>query len=292
MKGEIKKSKSVKSEEPVKKCTTRSSSKKIKKEDSDIEEVPQKVKTHEEVLVEDDEVDTCSITGISLSELSHVRCEVMKEMVQFPQHLRTRYYFEQSLEVKVQTYFGISDPEKLNKFSTSDPFKVGDEVIVAHYEQPAVMKRDVSKPTQSSSEEGASSSTTDSDDKCTQGSVPTNYEETEPEFEDGSAESDIATPSLPVVPSDVVGRGSCDVAKCRLPVVQLEVVGRGSHDVATEPKPKPDLPPNKEEVVGGGSCDVDTEPKPKLDLPNKEEVVGGGSRDVNTKPKPQTRLTK
>ena len=51
MKGEIKKSKSVKSEEPVNKHTTRSSSKKIKKEDSDIEEVPQKVNTHEEVLV-------------------------------------------------------------------------------------------------------------------------------------------------------------------------------------------------------------------------------------------------
>ena len=258
MKGEIKKSKSVKSEEPVKKCTTRSSSKKIKKEDSDIEEVPQKVKTHEEVLVEDDEVDTCSITGISLSELSHVRCEVMKEMVQFPQHLRTRYYFEQSLEVKVQTYFGISDPQKLKKLSASDPFKVGDEVIVAHYEQPAVMKRDLSKPTQSASdknEEGTSSSTTDSDDKSTQGSVPTNHEETEPEFEDGSAESDanvgggrddVAKPSLPVVPLEVVGRGSRDVAKCSLPVVQLEVVGRRSHDVATEPKPKPDLPPNKD----------------------------------------------
>ena len=87
----------MKSEELVKKHTTRSSSKKIKKEESDIEELPPVVKSHEEVLVEDDEVETCSITGISLKELTDVRHEVMQEIVQLPQHLRTRYYFEQSL---------------------------------------------------------------------------------------------------------------------------------------------------------------------------------------------------
>ena len=91
----------VKSEEPVKKRTTRSSSKKIKTEESDIEELPPVVKSHEEVVVDDDEVVTCSITGISLKELMDVRHEVMQEMVQLLEHLKTRYYFEQSLEVKI-----------------------------------------------------------------------------------------------------------------------------------------------------------------------------------------------
>ena len=133
----------VKSEEPVKKRTTRSSSKKIKTEESDIEELPPVVKSHEEVVVDDDEVVTCSITGISLKELTDVRREVMQEMVQLPEHLRTRYYFEQSLEVKIQIYFGINDPEKLKRVSKSDPFKVGDELIVANYARKPVTKCDM-----------------------------------------------------------------------------------------------------------------------------------------------------
>ena len=143
---DIKKTKKVKvkSEEPVKKRTTRSSSKKIKTEESDIEELPPVVKSHEHVVVDDDEVVTCSITGISLKELTDVRREVMQEMVQLPEHLRTRYYFEQSLEVKIQIYFGINDPEKLKRVSKSDPFKVGDELIVANYARKPVTKRDVS----------------------------------------------------------------------------------------------------------------------------------------------------
>ena len=89
----------MKSEEPVKKSTTRSSSKIKKEKESDIEELAPVVKSHEEVIIEDDKVDTCSITGISLKQLTDVRREVMQEMVQLLEHLRTRYYFEQSLEV-------------------------------------------------------------------------------------------------------------------------------------------------------------------------------------------------
>ena len=47
----------VKSEEPVKKRTTRSSSKKIKKEESDIKELPPVIKSHNQVLIDDDEVE-------------------------------------------------------------------------------------------------------------------------------------------------------------------------------------------------------------------------------------------
>ena len=67
-------------------------------------------------------------------------------MVKLPQQLRMRYYFEQSLEAKIQTYFGINDLEKLKRVSRSDPFKVGDEVVVASYETKDVTKRDISKP--------------------------------------------------------------------------------------------------------------------------------------------------
>ena len=71
----------VKSEEPVKKCTTKSSSKKIKKEESDVKELPPVVKSHDEVLIDDDEVETCSITGISLGELTGVSEEVRKKQI-------------------------------------------------------------------------------------------------------------------------------------------------------------------------------------------------------------------
>ena len=178
----------VKSEEPVKKCTTRSSSKKIKTEESDIEELPPVVKSHEEVIVEDDEVVTCSITGISLKELTDVRGEVMQEMVQLPEHLRSRYYFEQSLEVEIQMYFGINDPEKLKTVSKKDPYKVGDELIVANYARKPVTKHDVSKPKKTDAkptvpEAGKSEEETETHSSNSNSS---NGEETTPEFEPGS----------------------------------------------------------------------------------------------------------
>ena len=200
----------VKSEEPVKKCTTRSSSKKIKTEESDIEELPPVVKSHEEVVVDDDEVVTCSITGISLKELTDVRREVMQEMVQLLEHLRTRYYFEQSLEVKIQIYFGINDPEKLKRVSKSDPFKVGDELIVANYARKPVTKRDVSKPKKTDAkptvpEAGKSEEETGTETHSSN-SNGSDGEETTPEFEPGS-DGDRSESDAPVVQPQPVGGG-------------------------------------------------------------------------------------
>ena len=204
----------VKSEEPVKKRTTRSSSKKIKTEESDIEELPPVVKSHEEVVVDDDEVVTCSITGISLKELMDVRREVMQEMVQLPEHLRTRYYFEQSLEVKIQIYFGINDPEKLKRVSKSDPFKVGDELIVANYARKPVTKRDVSKPKKTDAEptvpEAGKSEEETGTETHSSNSNGSDGEETTPEFEPGS-DGDRSESDAPVVQPQPVGRGRHDI---------------------------------------------------------------------------------
>ena len=204
----------VKSEEPVKKRTTRSSSKKIKTEESDIEELPPVVKSHEEVVVDDDEVVTCSITGISLKELTDVRREVMQEMVQLPEHLRTRYYFEQSLEVKIQIYFGINDPEKLKRVSKSDPFKVGDELIVANYARKPVTKRDVSKPKKTDAEptvpEAGKSEEETGTETHSSNSNGSDGEETTPEFEPGS-DGDRSESDAPVVQPQPVGGGRHDV---------------------------------------------------------------------------------
>ena len=204
----------VKSEEPVKKRTTRSSSKKVKTEESDIEELPPVVKSHEEVVVDDDEVVTCSITGISLKELTDVMHEVLQEMVQLTEHLRTRYYFEQSLEVKIQIYFGINDPEKLKRVSKSDPFKVGDELIVANYARKPVTKRDVSKPKKTDAEPTVPESGKSEEETGTEthssNSNGSDGEETIPEFEPGS-DGDRSESDAPVVQPQPVGRGRHDV---------------------------------------------------------------------------------
>ena len=259
MKGEIidvKKPKKVKvkSEEPVKKCTTRSSSKKIKTEESDIEELPPIVKSHEEVIVDDDEVVTCSITGISLKELTDVRHEVMQEMVQLLEHLRTRYYFEQSLEVKIQIYFGINDPEKLKRVSKSDPFKVGDELVVANYARKPVTKRDVSKPKKTDAkptvpEADKTEEETGSETHCSN-SNGSDAEETTPEFEPGSG----------------------DRSESNTLVVQPQPVGGGRHDVPAIPAIRNEPAPDG----GGGS-----EPTAPVVQP---QPVGGGRHDVPTIP--------
>ena len=108
--------------EPVKRSTRSSLRKRVKKEESDIEDIPVKRVKKEEIVIDDDSIITCSITGLSLSELANVRCEVMQEILRLPQHLRSRYYFEQSLEVKVQRYFNINDPVKLKEMSRKDPY--------------------------------------------------------------------------------------------------------------------------------------------------------------------------
>ena len=173
----------------------------------------------------------------------------MQEMVQLPQHLRTRYYFEQSLEVKIQTYFGINDPEKLKRVSRSDPFKVGDEVIVANYASKFVTKHDISKPKKRDDkptvpEAGKSQEETDSSN-INSG----NGEVSAPEFEDGSdgdgrepefedsSDGDGSEPDTPVVQPQAVGRGRCDVAESFIPVIWPEAVGGGRQDVA-----EPDAP--------------------------------------------------
>ena len=288
----------VKSEEPVRKCTTRSSSKKIKTEESDIEVLPPVVKSHEEVIVEDDKVVTCSITGISLKELTDVRREVMQEMVQLPEHLRTRYYFEQSLEVKIQIYFGINDPEKLKRVSRSDPFKVGDEFIVANYARKPVTKRDISKPKKTDAkpavpEAGKSEEETETETHFSN-SNSSNGEETTPEFEPGS-DGDRSEPTAPVVQPQAVGRGRCDVAEPKpaipnetapdvvggsepaAPVVQPQAVGRGRHDVA---EPKPAIPnQTAQEVIGGSRHDVTSNDDISKDI-SQPQVVGGSTHDV------------
>ena len=127
------KAKQVKSETVI--PATRHSKRNIKKEESYIEEIPIDKKV-EEVIIEDDGIETCSVTGISLSELADVRCEVMQEMLELPEHLRSRYFFEQSLEVKLQQYFDINDTDKLKQVSHSDPYKLGDEEFIKNIRKP------------------------------------------------------------------------------------------------------------------------------------------------------------
>ena len=250
----------VKSEEPVKKRTTRSSSKKIKAEESDIEELPPVVKSHEEVVVDDDEVVTCSITGISLKELMDVRREVMQEMVQLPEHLRTRYYFEHSLEVKIQIYFGINDPEKLKRVR---------KVIlsrwvmnsVANYTRKPVTKHDVSKPKKTDAEptvpEAGKSEEETGTETHSSNSNGSDGEETTPEFEPGS---------------------DGDRSESDAPVVQPQPVGRGRHDVA---EPKPAVPnETAQEVVGGSRRDITSNDDISKDI-SQPQVVGGSTRYVS-----------
>ena len=230
----------VKSEEPVKKRTTRSSSKKIKTEESDIKELPPVVKSHEEVVVDDDEVVTCSITGISLKELTDVRHEVMQEMVQLPEHLRTRYYFEQSLEVKIQIYFGINDPEKLKRVSKSDPFKVGDELIVENYARKPVTKRDISKPKKTDAEttvpEAGKSEEKTGTETHSSNSNGSDGEESTPEFEPGS-DGDRSESEVPVVQPQPVGGGRCDVPA--IPAIRNEPGSNGDRSESDAPVVQP-----------------------------------------------------
>ena len=157
--------------------------------------------------------------------------------------------------------------------SRSDPFKVGDELIVANYARKPVTKRDVSKPKKTDakptvSEAGKSNEETETDSSNGNGS---NGEETAPEFED-SSDGDRSEPAAPVVQPQAVGRGRCDVAEPKpavpnetapdviggsepaAPVVQPQAVGRGRHDIA---EPKPAVPNETAlEVVGGSRRDV------------------------------------
>ena len=63
------KAKQVKSETVT--PATRHSKRNIKKEESNIEELPVDKKL-EEVIIDDDGIATCSVTGVSLSELADV----------------------------------------------------------------------------------------------------------------------------------------------------------------------------------------------------------------------------
>ena len=275
--------------------------------------LPPVVKSHEEVIVEDDKVVTCSITGMSLKELTDVRHEVMQEMVQLPEHLRSRYYFEQSLEVKIQMYFGINDPEKLKTVSKKDPYKVGDELIVTNNTRKPVTKRDISKPKKTDAkptvpEAGESEEETETHSSNSTGS---NGEETTPEFEPGS-DGDRSESEAPVVQPQAVGRGKHDVAEPKptvpfetapdvvggsgptAPVVQPQAVGRGRHDIA-EPKPaipnetapdvggesEPAAPVVQPQAVGRGRCDI-AEPKPAIPNETAQEVIGGSRHDVTS----------
>ena len=72
-------------------------------------------------------METCAVTRLSLSEFGDIRSEVKQAMVNLPGHLRTCYFFELHLQVKLQSYFGITDVDKLKLLSESDPNEVGDE---------------------------------------------------------------------------------------------------------------------------------------------------------------------
>ena len=226
----------------------------------------------------------------------------MQEMVQLPEHLKTRYYFEQSLEVKIQIYFGINDPEKLKRVSKSDPFKVGDELIVANYARKPVTKRDVSKPKKT-------------DAKATMPEAGKSEEETgtETHFEP-SSDGDRSESDAPVVQPQPVGGGRHDIpavpairnepapdvvggSEPTAPVVQPQPVGGGRCDIA-EPKPavptirnepapdvvggsEPTAPVVQPQLVGRGRHDI-AEPKPAVPNETAQEVVGGSRCDITS----------
>ena len=133
-------------------------------------------------------------------------------MVQLLENLRTRYYFEQSLEVKIQIYFGINDPEKLKRVSKT--FKVGDELIVANYARKPVTKRDISKPKKTDAEptvpEAGKSEEETGTETHSSNSNGSDGEETTPEFEPGS-DGDRSESDAPVVQPQPVDGGKHDV---------------------------------------------------------------------------------
>ena len=186
-----------------------------------------------------------------MKELTDVRHEVMQEMVQLPEHLRTRYYFEQSLEVKIQIYFGINDPEKLKGVSKSDPFKVGDELIVVNYARKPVTKRDVSKPKKTDAkptvpEAGKSKEETGTETHSSN-SNGSDGEETTPEFEPSSDVMNRSESDAPVVQPQPVGGGRHDVPA--VPAIQNEPGSDGDRSESNAPVVQP-------QPVGGGRCDI------------------------------------
>ena len=55
---------------------------------------------------------------------------VIQEVVNLPENVRTRYYFDQSFEAKIQTYFKITDPKLLKVLSSNQYYQVGCEKTI------------------------------------------------------------------------------------------------------------------------------------------------------------------
>ena len=61
------------------------------------------------------------------SDMEEIWNEVIQEVVNLPANVRTRYYFDQSFEAKIQTYFEITDPKLLKVLSSNQYYQVGCE---------------------------------------------------------------------------------------------------------------------------------------------------------------------
>ena len=98
--------------------------------------------------------------------------------------------------------------------SKSDPFKVGDELIVANYARKPVTKHDISKPKKTDAkptvpEAGKSEEETGTETHSSN-SNGSDGEETTPEFEPGS-DGDRSESDAPVVQPQPVGGGRHDI---------------------------------------------------------------------------------
>ena len=199
--------------------------------------------------------------------------------------------------------------------SKSDPFKVGDELIVANYARKPVTKHDVSKPKNTDAkptvpEAGKSEEETGTETHSSN-SNGSDGEETAPEFEPGS-DGDRSESDAPVVQPQPVGRGRRDVpavptiqnepgsdgerSESNAPVVQPQPVGGGRRDIPAIPaipaiqnEPAPDViggsepaaPVVQPQPVGRCRRDV-AEPKPAVPNETAQEVIGGSRHDITS----------
>ena len=68
---------------------------------------------------------------ITVYALLDIQNEVLQEMRDLKETLRTRYYFEQRFKSKLQMYFGLTDKKIMERYARQADYNVGDELKVA-----------------------------------------------------------------------------------------------------------------------------------------------------------------
>ena len=98
----------------------------------EVEEEAQSATTDTDTDVKEDPNDPNSKI-VSVYALLDIQNEVLQEMRDLKENLRTRYYFEQRFESKLQTYFGITDKKIMERYARQADYNVGDELKVAAF---------------------------------------------------------------------------------------------------------------------------------------------------------------